>query len=322
MKHTADVAVDRTPTLAGPAIDRRDSLSYADFEREYLYPLKPVVVRGALSKWKALERWTPEFFRSEFPDKKFTIQDKEYGQAGYREGGGVEFAMPEFIDRVLASTNERPAPYLRNRILSEMFPTLTADIEPIPEYFFPNWLGDKYAVKQLGSILNRGNAIEIYIGGEGGAFPVLHYDGAGTHAFLAQIYGRKEYVVYAPDQEHYLYPSPTKVNHSLVNSVETPDLEKFPLFAKAARTTFLLEPGELLFVPAHWWHTAKILTPSITISANVLNGSNWPELERYVALKQRNPLVSFASQLYLKGAGAKRSRRDRSPMGQRAETGR
>ena len=43
-------------------------------------------------------------------------------------------------------------------------------------------------------------AIELYIGGEGASFPVLHYDGMHTHAFLMQLYGTKEYVAFAPQQ--------------------------------------------------------------------------------------------------------------------------
>jgi hypothetical protein len=30
-----------------------------------------------------------------------------------------------------------------------------------------------------------------------------------------------------------------------------------------------------LFVPAGWWHTARILTTSITVSINGVNAPNW-----------------------------------------------
>ena len=292
-------------------IDRRDNLSYEEFAEKYLYANKPVIVTDMIRQWKALSRWTPEFFQREFGEMQFVINDVEYGQDAFNVSGGIEFTMSKFIDRVLESTEENPAPYFRNKILYDLFPTLKQDIEPLPEYFRPNWLGDRYLVEHVGKVLNRGAAIELYIGGKGGKFPVLHYDGAGTHAFLMQIYGRKQYIVYPPEQEAFLYPSPRKINHSLINSVEKPDLAKFPLFAKAVPTTFFLDPGELLFVPCHWWHTAKILTPSITVSINVLNQSNWHELVEYVAKQRRNPFVSLASHLYLTGAGAWRSWRDR-----------
>jgi histone arginine demethylase JMJD6 len=292
-------------------IDRRRDLSYDAFAAEYLHASKPVIITDALSRWKALDRWTPEFFRREFGEMKFVVNGREAGQEKYSGGDVREYTMAEFVGAVLVSTNECPAPYFRNKVLRDVFPSLVKDIDPLPEYCYPNWLPESYVVKHVRTVLNRGAAIEIYIGGKGSAFPVLHYDGAGTHAFLMQIYGRKQFIVFSPDQERYLYPSPEKLNLSLIDSVENPDLGRFPLFAKAVPTTFTLEPGEMLFVPAHWWHTTKMLTPSITISANVLNQSNWQELVEFVTRRQHNPFVSLASRIYLTAAGARRSWRDR-----------
>jgi hypothetical protein len=292
-------------------IDRRQDLSYDAFAAEYLYASKPVIITDALSRWKALDRWTPEFFRQEFGEMKFVVNGREAGQEKYSGGDVREYTMAEFVGAVLVSTNECPAPYFRNKVLRDVFPSLVKDIDPLPEYCYPNWLPESYLVKHVRTVLNRGAAIELYIGGKGSAFPVLHYDGAGTHAFLMQIYGRKQFIVFSPDQERYLYPSAEKLNLSLIDNVENPDLGRFPLFAKAVPTTFTLEPGEMLFVPAHWWHTTKMLTPSITISANVLNQSNWQELVEFVTRRQHNPFVSLSSRIYLTAAGAWRSRRDR-----------
>ena len=299
------------PRLLTKEIERREDLSYDEFQEEYLYANRPVVVAGALRQWKALSRWTPEFFKTEFGGTKFTIADHERGQTGYEGNGGTEYTMAQFIDRVLTSTDDNPAPYFRNKILYDLFPSLWKDIEPLPEYCFPNWLPERYLVKYVGKVLNRGAAIELYIGGQGGAFPVLHYDGAGTHAFLMQIYGRKKFIIFPPSQESYLYPSPERPNFSQIN-VDKPDLKRFPLYAEAVSTTFILEPGELLFVPSHWWHTTKMLTPSITISVNTVNESNWQELIEFVALRRLNPFVSLSSRAYLTGAGAWRAWRDRN----------
>jgi ribosomal protein L16 Arg81 hydroxylase len=126
-----------------------------------------------------------------------------------------------------------------------------------------------------------------------------------------QIYGKKEFIIYPPEQEEFLYPSSEKLNLSTVNDLDNPDLERFPLFAKSEPSNFVLEPGELLFIPSHWWHTTKMLTPCISVSANVLNESNWRELVGFVARGRRNPMVSFGSRVYLNCAGAWRSWRDR-----------
>jgi histone arginine demethylase JMJD6 len=294
-------------------IERRANLSYEEFSDRYLYPHKPVIITEALSRWQALGRWTPEFFQQEFGDMKFGGNDdlRKYVGSEKENEGAVDYTLGQFINHVLKSTDEHPAPYFRNRILYDLFPSLKQDVQPLPDYFFPNWLPDRYISKSVGEVLNRGAALEVYIGGRGGAFPVLHYDGAGTHAFVMQIYGRKQFIIYPPEQESFLYPSPEKQNLSLVNNIDSPDLERFPLFARAAATTFVLEPGELVFVPSHWWHTTKMLTASISVSINVVNQSNWHALVAYVAMRRGNPLIAFASRVYLTGAGAWRSRRDR-----------
>ena len=118
-------------------IERRGNLSYAEFKDKYLFANKPVIVTDAIRQWKALSRWTPEFFKNEFGDMKFTIDSGRNGKANYKGNGATEFTMAGFVQRVFDSTDENPAPYFRNRILSDTFPTLKQDIEPLPEYFFP-----------------------------------------------------------------------------------------------------------------------------------------------------------------------------------------
>ncbi len=291
--------------------ERRSGLSHAEFCDRYLSANQPVVVTDALRSWKALSHWTPEFFRTTFGYVRFTVNGGEQGTAAYDASGGIEYTIAEFIDVVSRSTKDRPAPYLRNKILAEIFPALIHDVEPLPEYLFPNWLPDRYLVKYVQRVLNRAAAIEIYIGGTGGVFPVLHYDGAGTHAFLMQIYGRKQFVLYAPYQEAFLYPSPDRQNISLIDNIDNPDVGRFPMFANAVPSTFVLEPGEMLFIPSRWWHTTRMLSASISISANVVNESNWHALVDFVAMRRRNRVAALASRAYLSGAGVWRAWRDR-----------
>ena len=186
---------------------------------------------------------------------------------------------------------------------------LRQDVEPLPEHLFPNWLPESYLMKSIERLFNRGAQMEIYIGGEGGAFPVLHYDGLASHAFLMQIYGRKRFILYAPEHEQCMYRKPDQLNISRIRDVEHPDLNQFPLFAKAEPTTFILEPGESLFIPGKWWHTTRMLTPSISISVNIVNGSNWKQLMDFVC-GTRGRLRRTPMRIYLNLAGAWRSRRD------------
>jgi hypothetical protein len=265
-------------------IERRCRLTYSEFECDFLKPHRPVVISGALDRWKAIN-WTPGYFREQFPDHKLNVD-------------GTDYRMAEFIELVLNSSDENPAPYLRNALIDRFLPELLPDIRPLPEYFSPNWLEGPFS-QLLRSRLHNGSA-ELYIGGAGGRFPFLHFDSWHTHAFLCQLYGRKEFTAYAPDQTPYLYVRPDRYNQSLIPDIENPDCEKYPLFAHARAVRFYLDPGEILFIPPGWWHTAKILSPSITVSVNRANASNWSALTRDMCSRAPLPMKPVAA-VYLTG---------------------
>ncbi len=283
-------------------IERRENLSNEEFMKEYVYANRPVIVTDALRQWKAVGRWTPEFFKGEFADMNLALNKVAWS----KENGGADLTMARFVDTVLAFTDENPAPYLRNQNLCELFPSLMQNASPMPGYCSPNWLPESYSVKSLQGVFHEHSEIQFCFGGTGGAFPVLHYDVLTSHAYLFQIYGRKKFIVFSPDQEPYLYLRPR--NFSQV--VEKPDLDKFPLFKKAKATTCVLEPGEFVFVPIKWWHTAKMLTPCITLSLNVVNDSTWKPLTEWVC-SGRETILRLPSRLYLNAVGSRRDQRVR-----------
>ena len=59
-----------------------------------------------------------------------------------------------------------------------------------------------------------------------------------------------------------------------------PDLAEYPLYAKTTPIKFVLQPGETLFIPSGWWHTARSLTPSISVAFDQLCASNWGFFKR------------------------------------------
>jgi histone arginine demethylase JMJD6 len=238
-------------------IDRRAALSREQFEREYLNPLRPVILTDAISHWRALGKWTPQFFKEKYGGLQVEVD-------------GETTALRDLIDRIETSTSDNPAPYLRNQLLAEWPPELTDEVTPMPECTKPNWLESRVFPSR-----RRLSSVEVYIGGEGARFPTLHYDNLHTHAFLMQLFGDKEYIAFSPSQTAYMYPGAgVEKNKSQVDDVVKPDLGRFPLFGRAEGVRFELHPGETLFVPAGWWHTARILSPSVTVSINGLNRAN------------------------------------------------
>lgn len=267
-------------------VDRRSGLTQREFARDYLDPLKPVIVTDAIEHWRAWRKWTPAFFREAYGSRSVTVD-------------GVRRSLSDLLDLIERSNAATPAPYLRNVAIADWAPELLADIQPLPVQIRPNWL-DSPLFPERPSL----TSLELYIGGAGASFPTLHFDNMHTHAFLMQLFGTKEYVVYSPAQTPWLYPRPgIEANKSSIDDLDHPDLTRFPLFARAVPGRCVLRPGEMLFVPSGWWHTARILEPSITVSANAVNASNW---EGFVgdylraASRHRSPSALALLTAYLK----------------------
>lgn len=88
-----------------------------------------------------------------------------------------------------------------------------------------------------------------------------HYD--INDNLLCGVRGRKRLVLFHPEEVRHLYADGTA---SLVLDVDQPDLLRFPKFAKAMAWTGVLEEGDVLFIPAMWWHNTRTLTPCYGIN--------------------------------------------------------
>jgi hypothetical protein len=264
-------------------VDRRTGLSVEEFEREYLYPNKPVILQDATEDWIALEKWSPDWLKQRYHSLPVIVDD-EWLRFG------------DFIDRVLAPVPGERMPYLRNQSMQMAYPDLMADIQPIPKYCWPNWLHGRYAPEELAEYMRVLTTIELFIGGRGSRFPRLHIDSARTHAFLNQVYGAKDLVFISPAQANLVYPNRKGV--SMIEDVDYPDLQKYPLFADAEPIRVTIRAGETAFVPSGWWHTARMPGPSITVAVNTANASNWRDLVNDIA-GQRQGLAGKGMAVYL-----------------------
>jgi hypothetical protein len=235
-------------------------LPYDVFLRDYVAARRPLILRNATPAWPAMRKWTPEYFKQRFASKMV--------QVSYDES--MNFS--DFIDGVLASTLDKPGPYMYRLFLHEHLPEVLPDLSPPNPYAFPR----RYASPLMMEYWRRPDGyLKLLIGGIGGRFPVMHFDGDNAHATITEIYGDKEFIVYAPTDTRYLYPSPKRANHSLVDDPREQDLERFPELSKATQYRSVMGPGDMVFVPCGWWHTARALSPSISVGMNTLDDSNW-----------------------------------------------
>ncbi|WP_311195787.1 cupin-like domain-containing protein [Antarcticibacterium sp. 1MA-6-2] len=109
----------------------------------------------------------------------------------------------------------------------------------------------------------------LFVGGEG-AKVVMHYDMDLANNFHFNFAGRKRVILYPPDQTKHLYKVPYSIVSMEIIDMDKPDLVKYPALAKAKGYEVVLEHGEALYIPSHWWHFIKYETPCLSLTLRSL----------------------------------------------------
>lgn len=213
----------------------------------------PLILTGALKDWKAISKWNLEYLTSVLGRTEVNV---EVSATNYfptlpsystiRPSRQVPFS--EFAEAVRREGERSENLYLKEKAFIEKFPNLVADIPLQPALS---------ATAKFPTI--------FWISSAGATTP-LHYD--VVHSLFAQVSGRKRFTLFAPEDWAALYPYPMFSRSSYFSRVDIaqPDREGFPKFAQAKPFEFVLEPGEVLYLPAFWWHQVQSLETAISVS--------------------------------------------------------
>lgn len=269
------------------------SINRHTFFSEYLVRSKPVIITGAMDDWPAMSKWTTEYLREMYGNKSVHIKLTPKGEYEGIETASIwdsyqTFIIPqavlkqlpypdlvvvrpatlnirfsEFLDiikNVSAGKLTDVSAYLEYTSVSDYFTELEMDIAEMP--FFKNTL----QLKHLNIWLSDGNTLGK-----------THFDPFDN--FLCQISGEKEVILFEPHSNERLYEAhiPEALlaynasmrqfrrktlldSTSMVMSpldIQRPNLERFPKFAEARPLLCTIEEGEVLFMPAFWWHEVQ-----------------------------------------------------------------
>jgi len=269
-------------------VQRRRGLSVEAFVAEHLEPGIPVVLADATQQWPALAQFTPEYFRNRYADA--TVEVGKYGSLE-----DSHMRLGDFLDLLATATTEKPAPYPCKLQIDGSDVQLADAIEPAMAIrrfdYSDHWLVPKR--------FRFGARSEVFFGSPGGLFPYLHIDYMGLHALISQVYGEKEFVAIPPSQADCVYPDPDNPWVSAIANHHTPDLSRYPAYARATPVTFRIGPGDTLFIPNGWWHSARSVTTTISVAQDLLGLNNWPRFQTEIERMYQGGLKSRLAGSYL-----------------------
>ncbi|XP_003705237.1 HSPB1 associated protein 1 [Megachile rotundata] len=168
----------------------------------------------------------------------------------------ISMTLSEFIKNVSVNENDTKWYYFDYKYMQEWFKNKPDIINSI------TW-------KMFG-IDKDGTDSTLWIGNKG-AHTNCHQDSYGSN-LVAQIHGRKQWLLFPPDSTRYLQPTRIPYEESTVYSkynffCPTEDNEINILKIQERPKLVTLEPGDVLFVPPGWWHYVESL--DLTVSVNV-----------------------------------------------------
>ncbi len=224
---------------------------------------RPVILRGLARDWPLVRAGLDSVAAAIALLKQFDAGRPVVGYTGdpaiggrffYTDDGGAlnftgqRVALSAYLDRIAAHLDDPAAPafYIGSTDLDAYLPGLRVGNDlPLP----PPAPGE---APPLAS---------IWIGNRTTA--ATHYDQSNNLAVC--VVGKRRFTLFPPDQVANLYPGPLEPTPGgqVVSMVDlrAPDFARYPHFAEALAAAQVadLDPGDVLFYPALWWHNVEAL---------------------------------------------------------------
>ncbi|MBZ5723084.1 MAG: cupin-like domain-containing protein [Acidobacteriia bacterium] len=272
---------------SGNTLARVTKVTVETFVSEYLRKNQPVIVTDAMRDWEALKRWTPDHLSKRFGHEQVQVYGDLFRLVGITS---LSEYLTKYFGRsgTLAEGAPNFVPYVRwysHLVADDRVPWADEVFQQIGDdwgrpYFFPSnsfVLPHCAPSDSIDPSRDWFPARGLFISAKG-ARTRLHADPWSSDALLCQAYGVKDFVMYDPAQAPYL----TKGGRSV--DVEAPDLQVFPDFPRARETARdKLQPGEILLVPAGWYHHFKSTSDSISLTWNFVHLCRLREFLSYLA---------------------------------------
>ncbi|XP_076638580.1 HSPB1 associated protein 1 isoform X1 [Colletes latitarsis] len=208
--------------------------------------------------WKLLE-WSLVELAEKFGDIKLPFRvgynAKSMGPQWEVNCPIISMTLSEFIQNVGLNENDKKWYYFDYKYMHEWFKDKPEIMSSV------SW-------KRFG-FDKTGSESTLWIGNKG-AHTNCHQDSYGCN-LIAQIHGRKQWLLFPPSSSNFLHPTRVPYEESTVYSkynffcpTEEDEINILKIQHKPKLVT--LKPGDVLLVPAGWWHYVESLDCSVSVN--------------------------------------------------------
>ncbi|WP_288129897.1 cupin-like domain-containing protein [Microbulbifer sp.] len=222
---------------------------------------KPAVIKGVASDWPLACVDSPQqaasYLKSYYRGRRvtaFTARPELRGRFGYTDDATqLDFDsdqgdLGEYLDRILAHIDDPAAP---------SFYIGSTDVD----LFLPGFRAENDLMLDHDMFTANPPMVSVWIGNRTTA--LAHHD--LSHNMACCLIGRRRFTLFPPEQVANLYPGPLEPTPGgqvvTMANISAPDFERFPGLREAldAGEVAELEPGDVLYFPAMWWHQVDAL---------------------------------------------------------------
>lgn len=241
-------------------IERVHAPSREHFEQHYVKQRRPVILTGVANTWKAYTGWSIDYLDSVAGASEVAVHFDENGnfRDWYNRQHDVRQDRKMPFGELLRVLNDEP-PDLRYYMTEHSLHDVSEDL--VGDLSLRDYIED---VPQPG--VASGPCLFV---GRNTCMP-MHYHPT-TEAFMAQLTGTKKVTLYGPAEYAHLYPRPWYGQSYIFSQIDWDtqramaknqpnhmDFERFPKLRAARPLHFTVHPGEVLFIPVHWWHVTSV----------------------------------------------------------------
>lgn len=259
LERAAQDAATRGRTAPIPVVTDLDP---ERFHHDFLTLSRPIVLRGLAKHFPAVGRWSPELFRDAYGDFRVEAVDGKGWKLDKKDTGVADVSVRQMtLGERVTKMLEGGSDYVS--FLTELGvrnPELGADIDVVAlsRYIRP----PRFTPAPI---------FKFFIGAGGTS---TAWDCAELQNLFVQVYGRKEWIMCAPEHTPCLDPRVISLSqqscHGMVD-FRNPDVAGYPLYAHAPLQRVVLEPGDVLYVPPFYWHCVNSPETSIGIAVWWIN---------------------------------------------------